>query len=284
MKRICCSTAILLSTWASPSVASNVYLEVEQDNLCEYGQGWANYCTPNLIIEKPRPNSKPEPKQQIVVIQTTPKKPPKDPSDPLVWLENYQKEEKRARARMMMELTQESVEEYRRKNFKDVMDRGTIVSDLWRRTAWQNPDFDYTLQRPTGYLSKREHDLRRNEKVDASIADITKRYGIFFVFKSSDHNSVKFAPILSDFAEQHNLTVQGISVDGKPLPTWDKSWKPKANQILERLNLNSDYTPAIALYDRKENKAVPIGFGILAQDELANRLYVLTKLDVGEDY
>lgn len=277
-----CSTAISLLIVSSLARANSYYLEIPQDNLCEFGTGWANYCTPSLVIEEtPEPK---KPKPNITIIQSTPTEAPKDPSDPLVWLDDYQKGERRARARMVMEPTQENVDAYRREYFNDTMDRSTLVSDYWRRSAWQNPENDYTLKRPTGYLSKREHDLRRNERIEQTVESLSERYGIFFVFKSDDHQSIKFAPVLDDFATQHNLHVQGISIDGQPLSTWSRPWQKQKNQILKRLNLNSDYTPAIALFDRQTKKAIPIGFGILAHDELANRLYVLTRLKPGEDY
>lgn len=277
-----CSTAILLmvSTWQS--MANNAYVEVDRDNLCEFGTGWANYCDPTVVVEAP-PKKKTSPK--VVVIQSAqPKEKPEDPNDPLVWLKNYQEGEKRARAKMVMTPTEENVKAYRREYFNDTIDRSTLVSDLWRRSAWQNPEFDYTLKRPTGYLSKREHDLRRTERVDNSVGNLAERYGIFFVFKSNDANSAKFAPIIKDFSDKHKLTVQGVSIDGKALSTWQGKWRKGTSDALERLGLNSDYSPAVILFDRQEQKAVPIGFGILAHDELANRLYVLTQLKVGEDY
>jgi conjugal transfer pilus assembly protein TraF len=278
-----CSTAICILAVSFGTAADQYFIEVESDNLCdEFGQGWANYCTPQIMVKKAK--KKPTSPTPTIIIQAPPSEPKKDPNDPLVWLEKYQENEKRARAKMVMAPSQENVDAYRRDYFNDAMDRGTLVSDYWRRAAWQTPEFDYTLQRPVGYLAKREHDARRNERIDQTVQSLEDRYGIFFVFKSDDPYSTKFAPVLDDFCTRNNITVQGVSVDGKAISGWPRPWRPATQDSLKKLNLTNDYTPAVVLFDRETKQTTPIGFGVMAHDDLSNRLYVLTQLKPGEDY
>lgn len=277
-----CSPAILVILLSNYAWSDEYYVDVPTDNLCEYGTGWANYCDPKLVIEK-KPK-KPQKTPQITIVQSAPTKPKEDANDPLVWLKNYQEGEQRARAKMLRDLNAESIEEYRRTYFNDTMDRGTIVSDLWRRSAWQNPDNDYTIKRPTGYLGKKEADLRRNDAVNDTLANLNERYGIFFVFESTCSACMKFAPILTEFAQTNNLYVRGISKDGKGIPTWNGPWSSDKNGAAYRLGLEKAPTPALALWDSIEKKSVIIGYGIMAHDDLANRIHVLTQVDVGEDY
>lgn len=283
-----CSTAILIITAIAlvmplPAVADSAYVELPKDNLCDLETGWAWDCQPKIIKEKKKKKKKPD-KQIVIVAPPSQQEKPEDPNDPLVWLDNYQKGEKRARAKMLMEPTQENVMAYRKKYFQDTMDRATLTSDHWRRIAWQNPDQDYTLKRPTGSLAKRDHDLRRNKKIDETLASLGDRYGVFFMFESHCAACLKFAPILESFAQKHDLHVQGVSRDGKPLRTWSGAWRPDENGALYRMGLENKPSPAIALFDKKEKRTIPIGYGIMAHDQLANRIYVLTQVKAGEDY
>lgn len=36
------------------------------------------------------------------------------------------------------------------------LDRASLFSDVWQRAIWQDPDLDYTLQRPVSTLGKRQ--------------------------------------------------------------------------------------------------------------------------------
>ena len=43
--------------------------------------------------------------------------------------------------------------------------------------------------------------------------------------------------------------------------------------------------PAVVLFDSATRKRVlPVGFGVLAEDQLAERIFVLTALETGRDY
>ncbi|HAS6231017.1 TPA: hypothetical protein I7179_21555 [Vibrio vulnificus] len=281
-----CSTAIFSFALCSQVSANQYYIDIPTDNLCEFGTGWANYCDPQLII-KEKPEKKREPLPNITIIQAEPQEAPKQPkdlSDPIVWLEDYQQRELRARALMTMKPTQENVDAYRREFFNDTMDRGTLVSDYWRRGAWQNPEFDYTLKRPTGYLGKNEYDLAREQTISKTIEKLNERYGVFFIFRSTNPQSIKAAAVIDNFASINNLHIRGISIDGQPLVTWNRPWVPLDEDIRKKLNINEKFDPGFLLFDSETQSVVPIGYGVLAHDELSNRIYVLTNLDVGEDY
>ena len=42
--------------------------------------------------------------------------------------------------------------------------------------------------------------------------------------------------------------------------------------------------PAVVLYDTKTKKVLPVGFGVMAEDQLAQRIFTLTVLEPGHDY
>ncbi|MBV7300281.1 conjugal transfer protein TraF [Enterovibrio paralichthyis] len=283
MKSRLFSTAIALVV-SFTAQAGNSYIEIDADNQCDIEIGWAWDCQPTVLTEESKPKAKKDLPQIVVIQQAAPEPPKKDPNDPLVWLEKYQEEEQRARARMLMEPSMETVEAYRRDYFEDTMDRGTLVSDYWRRIAWTNPDLDYTAVRPANFLGKREFDIQREKAQEDTLKKLNERYGLFFVFESTCSSCLKYAPVLDSFAQKHGLHVEGISRDGKPLRTWTGDWKRDENGAIYRMGVEEYPSPITVLFDSETGKPIPIGVGVMAHDELAKRIHVLTEIPVGEDY
>ena len=42
--------------------------------------------------------------------------------------------------------------------------------------------------------------------------------------------------------------------------------------------------PALVLFDTQTRRVLPVGFGVMAEDEMAERIFALTALETGHDY
>ena len=65
------------------------------------------------------------------------------------------------KARAILEPTEANVIAYVRYQ-REQLDRASTFSDTWQRALWQNPDIDYTLQRPVSTVGKRAGRPRSN--------------------------------------------------------------------------------------------------------------------------
>lgn len=149
---------------------------------------------------------------------------------------------------------------------------------------WQNPQFDYSLRRPTSTLAKQEWQVQYQEEKDEAIRKISERYGIFFLFESDCRACIKFANILDMFAKQYNLEVMGIAKDGKNLPNWQGEWLPDNKAFATRLQVEELGTPVLVLFDNHTKQPMLISVGLIAKDELARRMHYLTSVPVGSDF
>ena len=52
----------------------------------------------------------------------------------------------------------------------------------------------------------------------------------------------------------------------------------------EKLGLGDAPVPALVLFDAQTKRVLPVGFGVLAEDQMAERIYALTALEPGHDY
>ena len=69
---------------------------------------------------------------------------------------------------------------------------------------------------------------------------------------------------------------------GGPLEGWPEAVPD--NGRAARLGLAGGPLPAVALFDTATGGVQPVGFGVLAEDQLAERIFVLTQRETGSDY
>ncbi|TVV76982.1 conjugal transfer protein TraF [Sphingomonas solaris] len=184
------------------------------------------------------------------------------------------------KARAILEPTEENVIAYVRFQ-REQLDRASTFSDTWQRALWQNPDIDYTLQRPVSTVAKRAWTDNRTADRDRVLSALGQRYGMFYFFAQSCAACEVFSPILRSVADSHRITVMAVSTDGGPshqFPNYvvDSGQRKRMGVPLA--------TPALVLFDTATRKTVPIGFGVMSADEIMDRIFMLTNTKVGSDY
>ena len=187
--------------------------------------------------------------------------------------------EKKARA--ILEPTEENIASYV-KFQREQLDRSSHFADQWQRLLWQDPDLDYTLERPVGTLAKRLYTDARKVNRDVALAHLSERYGLFYFFASDCGACTVFSPILKSVADSNRLTVMAVSTDGGPSEHFPKYVVDSGQR--ERMGIPTKAVPAVVLFDTQTKTAIPVGYGILAADELMERIFVLTEKEVGGDY
>ncbi|MDD1449703.1 conjugal transfer protein TraF [Sphingomonas sp. H160509] len=184
------------------------------------------------------------------------------------------------KARAILEPSEANVIAYVRYQ-REQLDRASTFSDTWQRALWQNPDIDYTLQRPVSTVGKRAWTDNRAATRDQVLSRLGQRYGMFYFFAQSCAACEVFSPILRSVAESHRITVMAVSNDGGPsrqFPNYvvDSGQRQRMGVPLA--------TPALVLFDTVTRKTVPIGFGVMSADEVMERIFMLTNAKVGSDF
>lgn len=185
------------------------------------------------------------------------------------------------KARAILEPTPDNVTAYIRFQ-RAQLDRASLFGDVWQRALWQTPELDYTLERPVGTVAKQQWSDARKVERDQALDRLGQRYGLFYFFAQSCGACRVMSPIVKAVAETHHLTVRAISTDGGPSETFPR-YTVETNQRA-RMGLTAKVTPAVVLFDSATQTAIPIGYGIIAADELMERIFLLTQRKAGSDY
>ncbi|MEP9404501.1 conjugal transfer protein TraF [Sphingomonas sp. VNH70] len=185
------------------------------------------------------------------------------------------------KAKAILEPTEANIIAYVRFQ-REQLDRASTFSDTWQRALWQNPDIDYTLQRPVGTLGKRAWTDNRTADRTRVLATLGQRYGIFYFYAGSCTACDVFAPILRSVADTHRMSVMAVSMDGTPSRQFPGAVVDRGQRA--RMGVPGTANPALVLFDTQTRQTMPIGFGIMSADEIMERIFVLTNTKVGSDY
>ncbi len=230
--------------------------------------GWHFYC------DRAAPVKPVEPSEAETVL------PPAGPSA-TEEIARMRHELEESRATAILEPTPENVAAYL--YLQQVsLQRASTFSDVFRRVVWSTPQLDYTLTRPAGALAKQLWSDDRLAAQQAVLANLGERYGLIYLGDSHCAGCRVFGPLLRAFALRHGLDVLAVSMTGEALEGWPEAVPD--NGRAAQLGLVGAPVPAVVLFDTETGEVLPVAFGVVAEDQLAERIYALTALEVGNDY
>jgi conjugal transfer pilus assembly protein TraF len=150
-----------------------------------------------------------------------------------------------------------------------VVARASAFADVARRVAWMQPELDPSLQgRPVNALALEVYDQQQARSRSRAVAALARDHVLLFFFRSDCPYCHAMAPVLAAFAGQHGLRVEAVSVDGGALPQYPQ---PRADNGIARA-LQVSQVPALYLAQPGAGRITPIGFGVLSQAQLLERL------------
>lgn len=117
----------------------------------------------------------------------------------------------------------------------------------------------------------------RKERIQA----LAQTHGLFFFFRGDCQYCHAFAPLLKRFANKYGLAIFPISMDGGSLPEFPgaPSDNGMAGQIMDQLSIPREQfvVPFTVLAKPKTREVIPIGFGVMNEAELDERLDMFAK-------
>lgn len=267
------------------------------DAYCGRSLGAWFYCT------RPEPPPEPE-KAQAAPAQS-------DEDRQIAEFERFKVELDRAQKLAVWVPTPENIERFYKLQ-RAALNQSSLFSDEYRRLIWVRPDLDYTLKRPVSELGKRQWADQRSNDREMFLRQIAGDVGLFYVYRATCGACKVFSPVMRDFAQRYTLTVKGISTDGSDNPYIGDKMVDRGQ--LHAWGFDNPTTPSVLLYQNSsvdprtgevrpqyvrlsDNRTVKVnpclkpqgclsylGAGVMAQDDIVERIYVLLATQPGQDY
>lgn len=195
---------------------------------------------------------------------------PPAPIDPVATLAIFQQEVETAKARAILDPSDENLASYLHLN-QLAMNRAGEFAQAWQRVVWTTPALDTRLTNPVNDQAVQAFNDGKLRLVDDFLAETARSYGLLFFFKGSCPFCHRFAPIFKAFAETYGFPVIPVSLDGGTLPEFPN---PRANAGAA-LGLNVDTVPAVFLVNPSDRAVHSVAFGYVSWSELRERIYTL---------
>jgi conjugal transfer pilus assembly protein TraF len=227
-------------------------------------RGWHFYEDPSPDIEV-KPATSPK-----TAIPAVPTPLPKAPE--LAAFERLQKAVEETRNIAIMQPTEANVRRYMELE-SQVVERASYFADVAQRVAWATPELDPTLQgRPVGAKALEVFEQQQLADRSRSIADLGLDHVLFFFYRADCPYCHAFAPTLQAFQTRHGIKVVAIGVDGGPMPGFPDARAD--NGIATTLKVTQ--VPAVFLAQPFTGKITPIGFGVLSEAQLLERIALVS--------
>ncbi len=186
----------------------------------------------------------------------------------LVELERLRKRVEDLRGIAVMRPTEANVRRYMELEAKVVAQASTFA-DVAQRVAWTTPELDPSLQgRPVNAKALEVFEAQQMGDRSRSIAELGRDHVLLFFFRSDCPYCHAFAPTLEAFQGRHGIRVEAVSLDGGALPGFAAARRDNGAAAALRVT----QVPAVYLAQPFTGRIVPIGFGVLSESQLLERI------------
>lgn len=154
-----------------------------------------------------------------------------------------------------------------------VVSQASAFADMAKRVAWATPELDPTLQgRPVNAKALEVFDETQRAERSRTVVQLGKDHVLFFFYRSDCPYCHAFAPMLHAFQARHGIQVVAVSIDGGPMPGFPVARRD--NGIANALQVSQ--VPAVFLAQPFTGQITPIGFGVLSESQLLERIAIVS--------
>ena len=148
-------------------------------------------------------------------------------------------------------------------------------SAVTQAVIWQNPSIDYNVTNPVANFAQTSQRIQKNRDEEQLMRDLAKNYGIVFFYRGSCAPCHAQAPIFKIIQQRYGMEILAVSLDGAPMPGFENA-RPD-NGISRALTggRGVESTPMSFLVSRDYKDITMLGAGVMAEDEILNRIRLL---------
>lgn len=226
-------------------------------------RGWHFYDDPAIHepqkeVVPPAPVALPKP--------TRPQPPPEVKA-----LRDLQVQLEQLKAVAVMHPTISNVRRYMELESK-ILRNASLFADLSQKVAWANPDLDPTTQgRPVNAQALEVFEQVQMQERSSALANIGSDHILMFFFRGDCPYCHAYGPVLRAFSTKYRIQVLPVSLDGGAVPGFTNARTDNGTAA----TLNVRQVPALFLAQPITGKIMPVGFGVLSEGQLVERIDAL---------
>lgn len=263
---LCCSLAPAALAQQQPSESGSNWWDKDPWSNPERGFNW---YPPD---DRPKPKTKDE--KQVAKPKTIRE---------MASVEDIRKELARLRDQAILQPTEKNIYAYLDAN-QFVMDKSSLFTDMWRRVVWQNPEVDYNVRNPQATFAQNALKEKRAQDTEVLMSRLASTHGVLFFYRGDCQFCHMQAPVLKMLRDRYQIEVLAVGVDGAKIREFPDAKKDNGISMFVSGGRGIDTVPAMYLISRDKKQVIPLGAGVLAMDEIVERIRVLYSTKPGDGY
>ncbi len=189
----------------------------------------------------------------------------------------------RRRDLAIMNPTNENMTAYLEAN-KFVMDKSSVFTDVWRRVVWGNAALDYNARSPQANFAQLAMKENRTANENAIMSRLATTHGILFFFRGGCEYCHMQAPVLKMLSQRYKIDVLAVSIDNTPIAEFPNARPDNGISLTVSNGRGIEIVPSLYLVSRDKSEVIPLGAGVLAVDEIVDRVRILTTTRPGDNF
>jgi conjugal transfer pilus assembly protein TraF len=162
--------------------------------------------------------------------------------------------------------------------------KASLLADNASAIAVRMPWIDETHSgsRPTLPAAVRAYDSVRQQDRDHLMRELAGSYGLYFFFRRNCAYCHLQAQMLKQFEAKYGFTVFPVSLDGGTVPEYPSAARDNglARQVADAMGVPPQHfvVPAVVLAKPATREVVPVGFGVMNMDQMAERIALVVRV------
>lgn len=148
-------------------------------------------------------------------------------------------------------------------------------SAVSQAVIWANPSIDYNATNPVANFAQTSQRIQKNRDEEQLLRDLSRTHGIVFFFRGDCGPCHAQAPVFLEMQRTYGISVLAVSLDGGRIAGFENA--KRDNGISKRLTggRGVEVTPMSFLVSKDLSEIKMLGAGILAEDEILNRVRLI---------
>lgn len=246
--------------------------------------GWHFYCDPTKQKPQepaaaPPPPEAPAPEPEPERVEEQAPQPPSYKEQ----IEAYRAEMDEMKYKAVLEPTPENVEAYMTRQY-EMQRMATAFTDQWQRTLFRTPELDINTRFPLSQMGGAVYQDQKRVAREAALKEAATNLGFMVVVEDSAVCGLctPQLEVIARLQASHGIEAIVVAADGSYHPLFPNA-VVDAGQ-LRALGLEDNPRPFVALVEPRSGAVEPIGSGLLTEDVILERVFVVTKVAAGERY
>lgn len=238
--------------------------------------GWHFYCDPEPTPEE-------DPAEPLEAQPTPPPTPTVNKMTATEQIEAFRKHADELKHRAILDPTPANVQAYMEVNAQMAKMAGRFAA-VWQRVLFETPSLDSNVRKPMTQMGTTILQDQKNAVERAALQRAAREAGFLFVYEDPQHCRICLAQaqILTAMREAHGIEILAVSSDGSAIEGFPEAVVDQGQ--LAALGLTDHPRPLIAIVEMSSSEVQLIGGGLLTEDQILNRVYVVREVPLGERY